>query len=338
VCLPLKTGSGLIAKLAVLFLFPSWSLWIAWSKKIDLIIAFGSLYAFLQGFSKWILRKPMVTFIRGSSYFGLTIQNSPKSFLHLNKIVEYLGVLFSDQIITNNVAARGEILKRLGNRKNIDVQILYNNIPPMNIPKPEDISRMRDRYGIPKNAKVLVTAGILNRGKNIESLIECLPRIQMKNIYVLIAGDGSTEADLRYKESLQVLAKKLGVDKKVIFTGWLKKEDLWKIYLASDLFVLPSRNEGMPNAMLEALGSGLPCMGSNIPGIKDILKYDELIFDPMDEKYLANKIELVFSDRQFLDRVKRLCQERKETFEFDWKDRIFQMATQGSFCRGESCR
>ena len=42
----------------------------------------------------------------------------------------------------------------------------------MDIHEPEDISKTRDKYGIPGDAKVLVTAGILNRGKNIETLIE----------------------------------------------------------------------------------------------------------------------------------------------------------------------
>jgi len=327
--LPLKTVDGLIAKLAVVLLFPLWSLWIAWRKKIDLIIAFGSLYAFLQGFSKWILRRPMVTFIRGSSYFGLTIQNSSKYFLHLNKIVVYLGLLFSDRIITNNIAARDEMLKSLGKRKNIDVQILYNNIPPMNMRKPEDISKTREKYCIPENAKVLVTAGILNRGKNIEMLINCLPRIGIKNLYLLVVGDGSTKADLRYKNSLQGLAKKSGVDKRVIFTGWLEKEDLWKIYLASDLFILPSLSEGMPNAMLEALGFDLPCLGSRISGVKDILQYEDLMFDPLEEESLLQKIQGFFSDRQFFDKVKALCEERKEVFHFDWSERVFQMVTMG---------
>ncbi len=48
----------------------------------------------------------------------------------------------------------------------------------------------------------------------------------MRNVYLLIVGDGSTEADFRYKDSLQGLAKKLEVDKQVIFTGWLEKEEL----------------------------------------------------------------------------------------------------------------
>ena len=336
--LPFKSARGVTAKLAVVFVFPLWSFWVAWREKIDLIIAFGSLYAFLQGFSKWILKKPMVTLIRGSSYFGLTTQSSPRYLLHLIKIVEYLGLLLSDRIITNNMATRDEMLKRLGKRKNIDVQVLYNNIPPMNIREPEGISNARDKYGIPGDAKVLVTTGILNRGKNIESLISCLPKMEANNIYVLIIGDSSREPDLRYKDFLQGLAKTLGVDKNVIFTGWLQKEELWKIYLLSDLFLLPSLSEGMSNAMLEALGAGLPCMGSNIAGIKDILQHKELMFDPLDGKAIAEKIQRVLSDSRFFNRIKELCQERKRVFVFDWKDKMFQMVTKGIVHGGEACQ
>ena len=183
----------------------------------------------------------------------------------------------------------------------------------------------RDKYGIPGDAKVLVTAGILNRGKNIETLINCLTKLGIKDLYLLIVGDGSTKADYHYRDYLRGLAKRMKVDKQVIFTGWLEKENLWKIYAASDLFVLPSLSEGMPNAMLEALGVGLPCMGSNIAGIKDILQYEELMFHPSDNKELADKIKKLLSDRTYVDRIKRLCEERKGSFSFDWKERVFQV-------------
>ncbi len=324
---PFKTTDGLIARLLVLSVFPLWCVWMAWRNKIDLIIAFGSLYAFIQGFSKYFLKKSMVTLIRGSLTFGFKMQNLPKSLLYLNRMIEDISLRFSDRIITNNMNDREDILRRLGDKKNIDIQVLYNNIPSMDIREPENISKTREKYGIPSNAKVLVTAGVLNRGKNIEPLMQCLPNIEAKNVYVLIVGDGSTVADIGYKVSLQELAEKLAVDKKVIFTGWLEKEELWKIYLASDLFVSASLSEGMPNAMLEALGAGLPCMGSNIAGIKDILQYQELMFDAQDEKTLVDKIQQLFTDRQFLDKVKRLCQTRKDAFAFDWKERAFEMIT-----------
>ena len=332
---PFGSVDGFIARLVVLFIFPLWSFWVGWRNKIDLIIVFGSLYAFIQGFSKWFLKKPMVTLIRGNVSFGFKMQNSSKYFLYLNQFIENLGLLFSDRIITNNMLARGEILKSLRRRRNIDVKVLYNNIPQTNIREPEDISKTRGKYGIPENAKVLVTAGILNRGKNIETLIECLPKIEVNNIYALIVGDSSTEPDLRYKNSLQGLAKKLGVDKQVLFTGWLEKEDLWKIYQASDLFVLPSLNEGMPNAMLEALGLDLPCLGSRISGVKDILQHEELMFDPKDEKDIVRKISRFFSDEQLSNHIAELCRGRKKDFFFDWKEKVFQMATKRTFDRGE---
>src|SRR4030042_4955441 len=156
---PFKQVNGLIARLTVLSIFPLWAICIGWRNKIDLIISFGSLYAFIQGFAKWLLKKSMVTLVRGRSSFGLKIQNSSKWVLYLNKLIENIGFYFSDRVITNNTAIQEEILKDFG-RRNIDVQVLYNNIPPMDIQKPEDTSTTRERYGVPKGAKVLVTAGI----------------------------------------------------------------------------------------------------------------------------------------------------------------------------------
>ena len=336
--LPFKKVGGLIGKLVVLSMFPIWSVWVGWRNRIDLIIAFGSLYAFVQGLSKWFLKRPLVTLIRGDSRFGLRMQNSSKYTLYLNKGIENMGLNSSDLIITNNTALREEILKSLRKGKHIDVKVLLNNIPSIPSPPLQDIPRTRAKYGIPEDAKVLVTAGVLNQGKNIEVLINSLPRIEMKNLHLLIVGDGSTEADFQYRDFLKARAKELKVEERVIFTGWLEKEELWKIYLASDLFILPSLSEGMPNAMLEALGSGLPCMGSNIPGIKDILQYEELMFDPSDKKAIGEKIEWAFSNVQFFEKMKTLCLERKKVFAFDWKKELFQMMTKGTLYREETCR
>jgi len=87
--------------------------------------------------------------------------------------------------------------------------------------------------------------------------------------------------------------------------------------------------------LLEALGFDLPCLGSRIPGIIDILEYDELMFDPLDEHALADKIWKFFSDIGCLSKMKQLCQERKKAFLFDWKEMVFQMATKRTFDRGE---
>jgi len=326
--LPFKMRNSLVAKLLVLILFPSYSFLIGWREKIDLFVAFGSLYAFILAIPKRILRKPMVTLIRGNSTFGLKMRESSKSFLWLNKIIEYLGLLSSDRIITVNASIQEDIIKRVG-KKNIQVNVLLNDIPPMSISLQGDISQARTQFGIPEGAKVLVTAGVISRGKNIETLIKCLPKIGMNNLFLLVAGDGSTKSDFYYQKYLKELTKALSLDKRVIFTGWLEREKLWKVFLSADLFVLPSKSEGIPNAMLEALGFDLPCIGSNIPGIRDILKYDELMFDPWDTKSITEGIRQFFCDNRFLEKARNLCQQRKKVFIFDWKERVFQTVTKG---------
>ena len=85
----------------------------------------------------------------------------------------------------------------------------------------------------------------------------------------------------------------------------------------------------MPNVVLEALGSDLPCLGSNIAGIRDILHYEELMFDPLDEESIREKISQAFSDVKSFQQIRSLCQERKKVFIFDWKERVFQLVING---------
>jgi glycosyltransferase involved in cell wall biosynthesis len=148
------------------------------------------------------------------------------------------------------------------------------------------------------------------------------------NLFLFVVGEGSSKEDFSYTNHLRELTRRLGLDHRVIFTGWLEKEELWKIYLASDLFILPSLSEGMPNAMLEAFGLNLPCFGSNIPGIRDILRHEELMFDLFDEKALAQKIEFFFLDKVFSDYITSLCQDRKRALSFDWKGKAYEMMTE----------
>ena len=325
--LPFGIRNDWIAKFIVVLLFPLHSFFIGWREKINLFIAFGSLYAFLMAIPKWVLKKPMVTLIRGDSTFGLVIQNSPRYILRLNKIMEYLGLIFSDRIITNNTAVQKQIHRIMRSRKKVEIELLFNSIPPIPDFKPEDSCQIRAQFGIPMEAKVLVTAGILNRGKNIEMLIRCLPEIGMKNLFLFIVGDGSTKGDFHYKKYLRELTETIGLTNRVIFTGWLNKEELWKIFRGSDLFVLTSKSEGMPNILLEALGCDIPCFGSDIPGIRDILSYEMLMFPLFEGETLTRKIRLFLIDPSFSDKISQLCHERKKKFFFDWKKAAFDSIT-----------
>jgi glycosyltransferase involved in cell wall biosynthesis len=325
--IPTWLQESVIAKMVVLFVFPLYMLWIGRQEKIDLFIAFGTLYAFIESIPKLIMKKPMVTFLRGSFTYGMQIQGQWRGLLWLNRWIEKVGIYFSDTILSVNSTIQEEMGRATGRRKWQRWEVLPNNIPPVPIPQKQNILQIRQKYGVPEDAKVLVTAGVINRGKNIELLIRCLPGIGLRNLFLVIVGEPATEGDFIYQAFLEKLVKDLELGNRVVFTGWLKKEELWKIFQGVDLFILPSKNEGMPNVMLEALGCNLPCLGSNIAGIKDILDYDELLFDPLDANMLANKLRRVFGDTQYYNRLETLSHGRKSVFVFDWNGKVFEMVT-----------
>lgn len=326
--LPFLRGNSLMAKFTLLTILPIWASWIGWKNQIDLIVAFGSLYAYVHAVPKKILKKPMVTMIRGDSSFGLKMRGLAGPYLWLNKLIEAVGLRFSDRIIAVNETLRRKIMNDLPKSSQKEVYVLYNNITPISRMGRENIGQIRQAYNIPKDAKVLVTAGILNRGKNIETLIRSLPKVCIENVYLIIAGEGSTRFDMSYKSFLKRLVSALDLEGRVIFTGWVSKANLCKILQACELFILPSLSEGMPNALLDALGCGLPCLGSDIPGVKEVLRYEELLFDPLSKEVLAKKINEFFSNERYSRSVLHLCSERARIFSFDWKERLMGLCVQ----------
>ncbi len=80
-----------------------------------------------------------------------------------------------------------------------------------------------------------------------------------------IAGDGPHMA------SLKSLAQVLGIGERVTFLGWQSREELTRWYHHSNLFLFPSRHEGMPNAVLEAMSSGLPVVATRIAGSEELV-------------------------------------------------------------------
>jgi len=327
VAVPLGGKRGLLAKLIVLLTFPWFSFLIGWREGADLFVSFGPLYAFLHAFPKWILRKQMVTLVRLDLSLRFKKEDLFSFVVWVNRFIEYGSLLFTDRIIAVNTTMRQEISETIGRWKKVEAEVLFNNIPDIRRSSQEESVRTRERLGIPIENKLLVTAGVLTPRKNIEILLKSLSRIGRENWVLLVIGDYCEQHSSFYVYYLRELTRKLNLEKRVTFAGWYEKGELWKVLSTADLFILPSRKEGMPNVLLEALGFDLPCFGSNVPGIRDILKHHILMFDPLDEETLARKITLFFSEKEFSTHVLQLCLERKQKFLFDWKAKAFEMIT-----------
>lgn len=117
------------------------------------------------------------------------------------------------------------------------------------------------------------------------------------DIKLVLVGDG------KYRTQLQQQAKNLAISDRVHFCGQLSSRDAVRDQLdQADLFVLPSHQEGLPKAMVEAMGRALPVIGSTVGGIPELLPPEDMV-SPGDVTALANKIREVVTDPQRMVRM-----------------------------------
>ncbi len=135
------------------------------------------------------------------------------------------------------------------------IDVIPNGINTSNFfPKARELSPAR-----------LLFVGRLVYQKGGDILLDALERVKDRKWDLSIVGDGPRRPDWENQ------ADKLGISDRIHFMGWLDKADLLEQYQKANIFVLPSRHEGMPNVVLEAMGCGLPVIATRIAGSEDLV-------------------------------------------------------------------
>lgn len=129
----------------------------------------------------------------------------------------------------------------------------------------------------------------------LQALHHCIK--QGLNLSLIVVGDG------KHRGELEALAVSLGLSERVCFLGQLPAGEAVRAQLdAADVFVLPSRTEGLPRAMIEAMAWGLPCIGSTAGGIPELLPPEDMVA-PGDAYALAHKIREVVTNPERMARM-----------------------------------
>lgn len=129
------------------------------------------------------------------------------------------------------------------------------------------------------------------------------------NCDLMWLGDG------RFRNEMIALAENLGISPQVHFVGNVSSQDVLHYLLDSDLFLSVSRTEGLPRALVEAMAMGLPCIGSNVGGIPELLE-ESVIVEKGRESDLADKIELMYRDIAFTNQqAERNFEEAKNYYD-----------------------
>lgn len=157
------------------------------------------------------------------------------------------------------------------------------------VPRPRN-EALAAKYGL-VGKRVLLTVGRLakeERYKGFDEVIEVLPYLarEIPQITYLIVGDGDDRVRLETK------ARRLGVENRVIFVGYVSEEEKIDLYNLADVFVMPGRGEGFGIVYLEAMACGVPVIGSLLDGSHDALRGGTLgqLVDPDDPQQIMAAI------------------------------------------------
>ena len=184
------------------------------------------------------------------------------------------------------------------------IGVIYNGV---NI---KDFAQRDNREN--ENIVILTVARLIKR-KGIDDLIRAVPAIVKghQNIKVKIIGEGNMGAELK------ALAEKLKVSEYIEFLGYVPHNEISNYYSTSDVFVLPSRNEGMSNTVLEAMASGLPVITTDTGGTRELIDGNGIIVPSEDSDVISEAVLRLINDHKL--RVSRGMKSRKIAENMSWK-------------------
>lgn len=202
--------------------------------------------------------------------------------------VERFCARFTDKLITINKEdyERAQYFKLRKNGKvyyisgvGIDIEKIKNT----NV----NVQHKKKELGIPENVPVILSVGELNKNKNHIVVLNALSKLQDRRFIYLICGRGGL------KEYLEEKIKELDLENKVKLLGY--RNDIKEILKIVNLFIFPSKREGLPVSLIEAMAAGLPSLASDVRGNRDLLNKEDLFeLDDLDTlvkligKQLAN--------------------------------------------------
>lgn len=164
----------------------------------------------------------------------------------------------------------------------------------------EENLMIKNKYSIKKNEKILLFTGRIVPEKGVMELIESLKYVKSKNYKLLILGSALNEFSdkTEYEEKIQKMVEQYS--DKIIFTGFIKYDDIFKYYSIADIAVLPSIwDDPAPLTIIESLTCGVPIITTNSGGIPEYAQNGSAIIIDRDEnlpKKLAESIDYLIKN------------------------------------------
>jgi len=258
-------------------------------------------------FIKLIRKIPYIVSLRGGDVPGFR----PYDFLFYHKVLApLLRVVWKNAsaIVANSNGLR-DLALTFDSR--FDIPIIPNGVD-------FEVYKTESRN---EPSLLLLSAGRVVYQKGFDLAMRALAGIKDIEWKWQIAGDGPQ------MDALKSLAQELGIADRVTFLGWQSQADLIKQYQRANLFLFPSRHEGMPNALLEAMASGLPVIASRIAGNEELVVDGEtgILVPSEDVDALRTAIRKLMTDIPLRQQMGHASRRRVEEH-YSWENTAKQYA------------
>jgi len=207
---------------------------------------------------------------------------------------------FVDVSITPAAAVRSHYIGR--GYDPTAMQVVYNGVEPAPV-RPSEAraagrlrAEKRSEIGVPPDAFLVAFAGRMMPEKGVDVLLSALARLP-RSIYCVIMGDGP------YRSSYQRQAEELGLEDRVIFTGF--RRDVREVFACSDAVAVPSYSEALANVSLEAMAEGRPVVATAVEGMPEAVEHNVsgYLVPPGDPAALAESIAILAADPEAARRI-----------------------------------
>ena len=209
----------------------------------------------------------------------------------------------------SGVVANSRGLQALAQRSasEVSVQVIPNGV---------DVERFHPAPHARKNGPIrLLFVGRLVYQKGLDLLLQALALMPSGSDVILeVVGDGDARPDL------EAMVGAMGISERISFAGWCPRSEMPLRYQATDIFVLPSRDEGMPNVVLEAMACGLPVIVTRIAGNEELVQEGEtgLLVPCEDPVALAQALARLAADGESRRRMGRAGRALVEQY-YTWR-------------------
>lgn len=206
--------------------------------------------------AKEVSGKPLVIHVHATDFDRSGGNVNPKVFE-----IEKRGMDAADQIIAVSNLTRNIVIEKYGQDPN-KVTTVYNAVEPVSIDE-----KIKIKKGVKE--KVVTFLGRITMQKGPEYFVEAAYQVlkRTKDVRFVMAGNGDM------LEKMVERAAQLGISDKFHFTGFLKGDDVFKMFMLSDVYVMPSVSEPFGISPLEAMQSNVPVIISKQSGVSEILTH-----------------------------------------------------------------